>query len=81
MSNSFLHPQVAVGGPVHSVGLAAPGQVGESGSQALASLAPSPVLARTAAEDFFLNMIDAARELFGPSLDARHATGPAQKTN
>jgi hypothetical protein len=61
---------VAGRGLVRSVRLVAQGQYGEAGLQALAALATPAALAQTAAAELFVDVIDAARELSGPTLDA-----------
>jgi hypothetical protein len=61
---------VAGRGLVRSVRLAAQRQYGEAGQQALAALATPAVLAQTATAELFVDVIDAARELSGQTLDA-----------
>ena len=70
---------VAGRGLVRSVRLAAQGHYGQAGLQALAALATPAVLAQTAAADLFVDVIDAARELSGPTLVAGQPTLHANK--
>jgi hypothetical protein len=70
---------VAGRGLVRSVRLVAQGQYGEAGFQALAALATPAVLAQTATAELFVDVIDAARELSGPTLDAGQPTLHADK--
>jgi hypothetical protein len=65
---------VAGRGLVRSVRQAAQGQYGEAGLQALAELATPAVLAQTAAAELFVDVIDAARELSGQTLDGGQPT-------
>lgn len=57
-------------GLVHSVRVATQGQYGAAGLQALAALATPAVLAHTATAELLGDVIDAARELSGQTLDA-----------
>ncbi len=54
---------VAGRGLIHSVRLAAQGQYGAAGLQALAALATPAVLAQTATAELLVDVIEAAREL------------------
>jgi hypothetical protein len=65
---------VAGRGLVHSVRLAAQGQYGAAGLQALAALATPAVLAQTATAELLVDVVDAARELSGQT---RYAAQPA----
>jgi hypothetical protein len=65
---------VAGRGLVHSVRLAAQGQYGAAGLQALAALATPAVLAQTATAELIVDVIDTARELSGQTLDAAQPT-------
>lgn len=70
---------VADRGLVHSVRLAAQGQYGAAGLQTLAALATPAMLAQTATADLIVDVIDAARELSGQTLDATQPTLNAEK--
>jgi hypothetical protein len=59
--------------------LAAQGQYSEAGLQALAALATPAVLAQTATAELFVDVIDAARELSGQTLDAGQSMLHADK--
>ena len=59
---------------VRSVRLAAHGQYGEAGLQALAALATPAVLAQAATAELLVDVIDAARELSGQTVDAAQPT-------
>jgi len=61
---------VAGRGLVHSVRLAAQGQYGAAGLQALAALATPAVLAQTATAELLVDVINTAHELSGQTLDA-----------
>lgn len=65
---------VAGRGLVRSVRLVTQGQYGEAGLQALAALATSAVLAQTGGAELFVDVIEVARELSGPTLDAGKPT-------
>jgi hypothetical protein len=66
-------------GLVHSARLAAQGQYGEAGLQALAVLATPVVLAQTATVELIGDVIEAARELSGSALEATGPTRHAEK--
>ena len=70
---------VAGRGLIHSVRLAAQGQYGEAGLQALAALATPAVLAQTATAELLGDVIDTARELSGQTLDTAQPTLNAEK--
>ena len=66
-------------GLVRSVRQLAQGQKGESGLQALAALATPAVLAQSVVAELFVDGMDAARELSGPTRDAGQPTRHADK--
>jgi hypothetical protein len=70
---------VAGRGLVHSVRLAAQGQYGAAGLQALAALATPAVLAQTATAELLVDVVDAARELSGQTLYAAQPMLNAEK--
>jgi hypothetical protein len=71
-----LVPTTAVAGRglVHSVRMAGQIQYGQAGLQALAALATPTVLAQTVVAEFFMDGIDSARELSGPTLETAQPT-------